>query len=503
LALAAAVAAAGPGTALAQGDDAPGETVARWVQFAPGAAGSAGFSVLVRAVVTDAASCPAATLDHTIPLPLRQRFIGAEGGAGGAPRGFVSAVAAGNFADGRSKATPRWGECEAVVPPGHDVVTVDGVDLALPKVRPRRILVMGDTGCRTEADADAPAAARACETPASFPLAYLAQFEATFRPDAIIHLGDYSHRPDGADRGGDTFDAWNADFLYPAHTLLAAAPWIMLRGNDESCGRGARGWYTLLDPFPYDATKAACTRTVTYPAPTESGASHNADFEPSYAVDLGGVNFIVHDSSFARENPADLDWAENSDIDLTAMLAALRAATPGAPAIFLSHRPTFNRSHESSGACDAGHGAPGDEDAAGADAIFAGNLSLQAVFSGIAGRMGTAFSDGVPDNVALFLSGHVHQFRSLNIGTGDAVNAQFAPQLIMGTGGSLATPDCANTQASAGTFDNDGFGFAVLDAVTNSAQAVTGYTAAIYKVSTALAGRCTIVFNPRRVSCRF
>ena len=535
-----------PTAALAQGD-----IVARWVQYAPGSSPSVtppGWgdapanptsTVLLRAVVTDASSCPSASLDHSSPLTLRSRFVGDNGtpnslthtpgspgalnGQPGYPQYFVSNTVPSSLADGGQKATTQWGECEAVVPPGHQIVTIEGVDLKLPVAHPQRILVMGDTGCRLEAGTAGNAGmARNCQSPAAFPLNYLAQFEATFRPDVIIHVGDYSRRDAnclagdaalesgcasatgaGFANGGDTFDTWNADFLSPAKTLLATAPWIMLRGNDESCGRGARGWYALLDPFPYNYDRVVCRRTAIYPAPHASGATYNGDFEPSYAVRLGGVNFIVHDSSFASDDPADLDWAENSDIDLTAMLATLRETSPGAPAIFLSHKPTFNRSHADAGACDAGHGAPGDENAANGDAIFAGNLSLQAVFSGITGRMGTAFSDGIPSNIALFLSGHVHQFRYLNIGTGDAVNAQFAPQLIVGTGGGLAESDCITPQSAGDVFNNDGFGFAVLDAITNSTQTVTGYTAAIYKISTALAGRCAVQFNPRSISCRF
>ena len=32
--------------------------------------------------------------------------------------------------------------------------------------------------------------------------------------------------------------SWRADFLAPASPLLAAAPWVMVRGNHDECARG-------------------------------------------------------------------------------------------------------------------------------------------------------------------------------------------------------------------------------------------------------------------------
>jgi hypothetical protein len=516
---------------------AQGQIIARWVQYAPGTAGIAGpglwgnaptsrqNTILVRVVVTDATNCPTASLDHGTSLILTRRFIGDDGttatslthtpGAPGAdnarpgmPQYFVQNTISGAFADGMQKATTGWGECEAVVPPGHQLVTVDGVDLKLPVAKPRRILVIGDTGCRADsAAAGDNGGAQACQSPAAFPFSYLSQYEATFNPDVILHLGNWSHRAparsDSDAAGGDVFDSWNADVFFPARTLLAAAPWIMVRGSDESCGRGARGWYALLDPFPYLYARVVCAPGGTYPAPHDGAAAYTADFEPSYVVPLNGVNFIIHDSSNARETPADLDLAENYDVDLSTMWHSLRMATQAAPAIFVTHRPTFERSHVAATACEAGHGGAGDESASDADQpIFSGNLTLQAVFDGSVGSANTAFGDGVPDDIALFLSGHARRFRYLNVGTGDSVNQQFAPQLILATGGSLATADCSHGSA-ADIFANDGFGFAVLDAITDSNNNVSGYRAEIYKVSAARAGICSIVFRPRQITCQF
>ena len=50
-------------------------------------------------------------------------------------------------------------------------------------------------------------------------------------------------------RVGDTWDVWKEDFFKPGDALLAAAPWIMDRGNHEECERGGKGWARVLDPY--------------------------------------------------------------------------------------------------------------------------------------------------------------------------------------------------------------------------------------------------------------
>ena len=542
------------GAALAQAST----TVARWVQYAPGTSGNAGpenwgnapaslvNTILVRAVVTNAATCPAASLDHTTPLTLNQRFIGTQltntpGTPGatndkpGYPQYFVINTVPQNFPDGTAMATTFWGECEAVVPAGHRIVTVDGVDLKLPVAKPKRILVMADTGCRLNGGLAANGSNQQnCHSPAAFPLAYLSQYEATFKPDAIVQVGDWFYRDTNCLTGGqetfpgcntptspnyetwgDTFDSWNHDVLFPEATLLATAPWVMLRGNHESCGRGARGWYALLDPFPYNFNNVVCPKTATYPNPGTNTATYNGDFEPSYVVPLQGVNFIVHDSSFANDSAVDLPTAANYDIDLSNLLNTLGRATP---TIFATHKPTFGLSYGTAPTgCATGPGGTSDS---------SGDWTQQAVFNGGTGYSGTAFANGVPSNVALFLSGHVHQFQYLNIGPTAQLNQQFAPQLIVGTGSSLLDPDCNTgvvpsgvtdvatfkqtqfpyivqtnpgqpTETNSNTFSHDEFGFAIFDAITDSNGNVTGYNADIYKISSARAGLCKIIFaNP-------
>jgi hypothetical protein len=550
-----------------------GSTVASWVQIGPGSsaaalgAGSYGDqplslvnTVLVRAVVTDATACPVGTYDDGSTLTLKQRFIAStltntpgtpgatNANANGYPQYFVAASStqAGNLADGTPMATTSWGECEAVVSGTHKTVSVSGTVMKLPVAKPKRILVMADTGCRVNGALAANGANQQnCHSPAAFPLQYLTQFEASFNPDVILQVGDWFYRDtscQGAswcttnqtnpayETWGDTFDSWDADVFFPMKTILGTAPWIMARGNHESCGRGARGWYALLDAFPYNFNNVICAKTGTYPSPVGASASYTADFEPSYIVPVNGVNFIVHDSSFANDSAVNKPTAQNYDIDLTNVINTLAAASPGSPAIFATHKPTFGLSFGSAPAGCAAALSPVTDNS--------GDFTEQGVFNGGSGYTGggftSAFLNGVPSNVALFVSGHVHQFQFFNFTSTSGANVQFPPQLVVGTGGSLLDADCGSTDfgnvptgtldvskfkqtgaaftvnASAGaaalpaqasnTFSHDEFGFALFDAIT-SGGVVTGYTADIYKISSARAGFCKINFNPRKISC--
>jgi hypothetical protein len=581
--------------------DQAANVVARWVQYAPGssanalAAGKWGDAptsltntVLVRAVVKNAAACPVAVLDHTTNLPLNQRFIasqltnvpgtsGATNGAAGYPQYFVSpsATSPSTLPDGTEAATTSYGECEAVVPAGHTVVSVAGVNLKLPVANPKRILIMADTGCRMNGVLAANGANQQnCHSPGAFPLSYLAPYEATFKPDVVLQIGDWFYRDSDCTGGtgaasdgtepfpgcntttsanyevwGDTFDSWNADVFYPMKPLLEAAPFIAVRGNHESCGRGARGWFSFLSPYPLTGYNGAfpnpqagqtttssvpgyiaCTKTATYPSPVSSTvATYQGDFEPSYVVPLNGVDYLIQDDSFANDSKVDTHMAPNYDIDLSNMIGILGSATP---IVYATHKPTFGLSY-SYPSTDSPASKPGTGSCLYINASNtlenydeSGDWTQQAVFNG-GTSSNSAFTGGVPSNVVLFLSGHVHQFQYLNIGASGALNTKFAPQLIVGTGGSLLDPDCntgavpngvtnvANFSQSqvgyavqvnpgtsqsttpANTFSHDEFGFAVFDKLADG----SGYTADIYKVSSAKAGVCKVVFSPRSITC--
>ncbi len=543
---------AATGAAGAQDLTGSGTTIARWIQLAPGSSvhttlsGSWGDqptsifpTILARAIISGGA-CPVARLNRFLPITLHARFNaasltnvpgtpGSTNGKAGYPQYFVQNTTPQDFPNGTPMATTSWTECEAVLPYGFTSATIDGVDLPLPKLVPSRILVMADTGCRMNGALSANGSNQQdCASPTAFPWAYLAAYEATFKPDLIVQVGDWFYRDTNCNNTfagcndptsvnyetwGDTFDSWNADVFFPAKPLLAAAPWIMLRGNHESCGRGARGWFALLDPFPYDASKVACAPSPPA-APAGNVANHTADFEPTYVVPTGGgTNMIVHDSSYANDSAVVPAVARNYDVDLTNVLHALG---PNSTNIFATHKPSFGLTYGATGTSSA----PSDN---------AGDFTEQAVFSG-GTYASSAFSGGVPANIGLFLSGHIHQFEYVNF----TDFAHYAPQLIVGTGGTLLDPDLntglvppgtsdiasfsqtnaaftinqfaggASTANASKTYAHDEFGFAVLDAVRSPIGLITGYNAAVYKVSSALAGHCQITLRPKRgISCDF
>jgi hypothetical protein len=509
--------------------------VARWIQLGPGSSagalanGSYGDqpasttpTILARAIISGGA-CPSLMVDGSLSITMNQRFVASQltsltnsssaftNGKPGYPAYFVSANATSpaNFPDGTAQATTGWGECEAVVPAGHTTATINGVDLKLPVANPQRILVIADTGCRMSGSNQ-----QDCHSPSGFPFAALANYEALFKPDLILQVGDYFYRDTtclvsgkefvaGCNTAGnanfetwaDTFDSWNADLFYPGNTLLATAPWVMTRGNHESCGRGARGWFALLDPHPYDFNLVNCQGGAGN-APVTTAAVYTADFSPTYIVPAGNVNLLVHDSSFANDAVVDPNMAANYDFDLTALLNTLPVSSNN---IFMTHKPTYGLV---SGAPTSG-----------------GDFTEQFTFSGNA-TANSAFSGGVPYKIGMFLSGHIHQFEYLNFND----YTHFAPQLVVGVGGDnldpTANPNGTSPtyayQAQPFTVHNSGsttsttsttvhaayaqaeFGFALLQATP------TGYIASVYNINANKAGRCTITLStpgPRGIVC--
>jgi hypothetical protein len=271
--------------------------------------------------------------------------------------------------------------CELQVPPGAVAATLDGRVLPLPRPNPQRILVFGDTGCRIARDE-----LQDCDDPAAWPFPKIAAAAAIARPDLVIHVGDYHYReaPCPAERKGCAgspwgygFDAWNADFFEPAAPLLAAAPWIMARGNHEDCARAGEGWIRFLDFLP-------------------AGANCR-DLTGIFVARLGDFGIVVVDGAHADDSKGHIDELAGL---LRRQFAEVAPKVPG-EAWLVSHRPL-----------NAMRGAPGGLTNEVENAV-----------------QEQAFGSIMPPGVRMTVAGHIHFFQAVDFG------GVRPPQLVVGTGG--------------------------------------------------------------------
>ena len=224
--------------------------------------------------------------------------------------------------------------CEAVVPSGTASASINGVALPLKHLgkTPKRIAVVGDTGCRVKCSASG-CSIQDCSDPKKWPAADVAKSIAAWKPDLIVHVGDYYYReyncPSATSQPsectGPTYSwaNWNADFFTPMAKLLPAAPWIFIRGNHEICSRAGAGWFQYLDGGAYAADCA------THTAP--------------YSVTTGAMQFLVMDSSAVSDANV-----VPSEVTLYAGdFSALKATQPSSPtAWLLLHQPIWGVVHD-------------------------------------------------------------------------------------------------------------------------------------------------------------
>ena len=236
-----------------------------WVQYVPGG--------IEGRAITDAPSCPAATID--------------------------GAAVAMNLRSGPGPNYPVR-VCAVPIAAGAKLVTIDGIPLPLPIAHPNRILLIDDSGCRLKGKK-----VQDCNDAAMWPFRTGSDIATLMKPDLVLHVGDYHYRESACPPGnlgcagapfGDTWDVWRADFFSPAELLLDSAPWIFVRCNHEECDRGGKGWARILDPYPWsaDAGRDGCL-----PGPAAP-----------FTVDIGGVTIVVMDTSTADEEKANDQQAE-------------------------------------------------------------------------------------------------------------------------------------------------------------------------------------------------
>lgn len=274
--------------------------------------------------------------------------------------------------------------CAATLSPTMQSAALGDRTLPLPVAAPRRIVVFGDTGCRIKGFT-----VQACNDPAKWPFPHIAAVAAKLKPDLVIHVGDYLYRETPCPaatagcRGspsGDDWPAWSADFFSPAAPLLAAAPFVFLRGNHEECARSGKGWLRLLGPLQGDLQRP-CTDHVT-----------------PWSVPLGGVTLAVMDDAHAPDISAPDALAALYRADLAAV------AHMGPPPVWLvMHRPIR-------GVVDFPFGM-----------VVGGNRTMLAAED----------RSGIPANVSLLLAGHIHTFEAMDYANDSP------PQIVAGEGGDL------------------------------------------------------------------
>lgn len=279
--------------------------------------------------------------------------------------------------------------CEKFIPPHTTSISVGGKALPLPPPQVNRIVVIGDTGCRIKKSENA---AQPCNDPQQYPFAAVAQAAAKWHPDLVVHVGDYLYRENACpedNKGckgspwGYGWDAWNADFFDPARPLLEAAPWVVVRGNHESCSRAGQGWWRLVDPRQFVPGRDCVT----------AANDDNGDYSDPYAVPIGGNSqFIVLDTSNTPGGviqPGDIRQIKYTDMYRKLDSLSRQAGYN----IGVNHHPILGFSAK--------------QDADGKISLKPGNGGLQSVF----GAINPLF---LPPGVNAMLSGHVHVWEQIS-----------------------------------------------------------------------------------------
>jgi hypothetical protein len=356
--------------ALSAGIPAQAEVLAGYVVMGPAGAASA------RVIVSDA-RCPTIVLDgKRRPMHLRAR--------------------AETLAQRPTQSKPELSKpsafpvttCEAAIPQGARRAVVAGRALPLRHGRVDRIVVIGDTGCRLKAS---DSAYQPCNDPRAYPFATVAARAAAWKPDLVVHVGDYQYRenpcPEATDgcRGspwGYGWDAWNADFFAPGAPLLAAAPLVLVRGNHENCARAGQGWFRMLDARPLTAGRDC----------NEAANDLVGDYSAPYAVPLGGrEQIVVMDLAIAGNKP--LKPGDPRGAQFRSAYEDLKALSARSGMTFMAtHKPTLGFTAEDKG---------------GKLTLLPGNAAIQSAFAAADPHL-------FPSGVDVLLSGHVHLWQQVS-----------------------------------------------------------------------------------------
>lgn len=272
--------------------------------------------------------------------------------------------------------------CQKIIPSNIQSASILGKELSLPKKNPTKIVIVGDSGCRINENGRA----QNCNNPSRWPFGIVAKNAAAWKPDLVIHVGDYLYREHPCDVNnakcsgspyGDNWPAWQADFFKPANTLLQNSPWIFARGNHEICKRGGIGWTQLLSPL---------------------NLTNCSDYEPMYSIDIGNTRLFILDTA-----NADDIFAPNQEVTFYKDNLQTIANSSAEHNWIITHKPFW---------------------------FVRTNNNLDHIMqSMLPNAQQTAWNIIHPNNVDLLISGHVHVFQTVNYGD------DRPPQIIVGASG--------------------------------------------------------------------
>lgn len=381
--------------------------------------------------------------------------------------------------------------CELTLPAGTTSAVVAGQSLPLPKANPQKVVVLGDTGCRLEVGNGF----QNCNDPTQYPFATIAALAAAQQPDLVLHVGDYQYRETECPPGMSTasgcggspwgygWDTWEADFFTPGAPLLAAAPWIMVRGNHEMCNRAGQGWYRFLDTNPFDPVTKNCNSAAN--DTIAAGGSYN---DPYLVSINSSTELVVFDSS---DGPKTLP--ATSSVAYTTYQAELEAAgallaNPPADISFnwwANHHPILGYATATPPALPA------------------------TTLPGLAPIFNAVFPNTYfPPSVNLVLHGHTHDFQAIDFAQGTAADGGIYSNpatIVSGNAGDLLDvalpwpingPDPGVTVASEGDAgvvgtsmaNSAAFGYMVFEYQSSS----NTWIATEYRVDNSVRDTCTV-----------
>jgi hypothetical protein len=363
--------------------------------------------------------------------------------------------------------------CELPIPAGTFSAVVLGQNLPLPKTSPSRIVILGDTGCRLKTGNPW----QACSDETQWPFQRIADKAASMHPDLVLHVGDYHYRENQCPVGitgcqgspwSYGWDAWEADLFRPGASLMAAAPWVMVRGNHEECLRAGQGWFRFLDTRPY-AEVHSCND------PTNDSI---ANFDDPYAVPVGSdTQIIVFDTAKAGAaalNPMNATDAPIFNTFQAELQLAAGLVQPNRLNIWANHHPLLAYTPATTGNPTGG--------------ILSMLSVMQATFPG----------SYYPPGIGVAFHGHVHDFQAIDFST------PHPPTFVAGIGGDnldaqLPDPFPFSVQPAAGVMADaiahtSAFGFMTMDRVAGS------WTFSAYRVDGTLMTTCSMLAGDK-ISC--